>query len=91
MCATTRGRSSTSQWASIPITLDTDSPAFRRGLERLYRISNAIAAAKERGGPLGQLTRAAYGVAGLVTFAQLYLLPTLRHDLPSSIRMRPAW
>ena len=75
----------------FPITLDTDHPAFRRGLERLHRISDAIAAAKAQGGIVGTVKRGAWAVAGLATFARLYVLPTKRHDLPVSVRMHPAW
>ena len=50
-----------------------------------------MAAAKARGGVIGRLRQAACAVAGVVTFARLYLMPTLRHELPQSVRMRPAW
>ncbi len=75
----------------FPVTLDTDHPAFRRGLERLFAISNAMAEAKRRGGVVGTLKRAALALAGLGTFARLYLLPVQRHDLPREIRVQPAW
>jgi magnesium-protoporphyrin IX monomethyl ester (oxidative) cyclase len=75
----------------FPISLDTDNPAFRRGLERLYRLSVKIAEAKASGGLLGRLRQGAYALAGAATFARLYLMPTLRHELPASVRLRPAW
>ncbi|MEO8524690.1 MAG: magnesium-protoporphyrin IX monomethyl ester (oxidative) cyclase [Caldimonas sp.] len=75
----------------FPITLDTDHPTFRRGLERLFVISERMAAAKARGGVIGKLRQAGCAIAGVATFARLYFLPTLRHDLPHSVRMRPAW
>ncbi len=75
----------------FPVTLDVDHPAFRRGLERLFEISQAMAAAKARGGVLGRLRQAAGAVAGVATFARLYFLPVRRHDLPQGVRMRPAW
>jgi magnesium-protoporphyrin IX monomethyl ester (oxidative) cyclase len=75
----------------FPVTLDIDHPAFRRGLERLFEISQSIAAAKARGGVLGRLRQAAGTLAGLATFARLYFLPVRHHDLPQGVRMRPAW
>jgi magnesium-protoporphyrin IX monomethyl ester (oxidative) cyclase len=75
----------------FPITLDIDHPSFRAGLERLFRISTALTAAKARGGVLGRLQQAGWAVAGVATFVRLYLLPTRRHELPRQVRMQPAW
>ena len=75
----------------FPITPDIDHPAFRRGLERLFEISTAMAAAKERGGVVATVRRAGLALAGLATFTRLYFLPVQRHDLPSTIRVQPAW
>jgi magnesium-protoporphyrin IX monomethyl ester (oxidative) cyclase len=75
----------------FPITLDIDHPVFRRGLERLFQISTAMAEAKARGGLIGTVRRAGLAISGLATFARLYLLPVQRHDLPAQIRMQPAW
>ena len=75
----------------FPIMLDIDHPAFRAGLERLFRISTALAAAKARGGITGRLQQAGWAVAGVATFVRLYVLPTHRHELPRQVRMQPAW
>jgi len=75
----------------FPITLDIDSPVFRTGLERLFHLSTKIAAAKARGGLVGRLLQAGYSLAGVATFARLYVLPTVRHEVPQSVRMQPAW
>ena len=69
----------------FPITLD------RRGLTRLFEISQAMAVAKARGGIVGRLQQAGCALAGVATFVRLYCLPVLRHDLPATVRMRPAW
>ena len=63
----------------------------RAGLERLFLLSTKIAAAKARGGFVGRARQAGYAVAGALTFARLYLLPTVRHPVPQSVRMQPAW
>ncbi len=75
----------------FPLTLDTDNPKFRAGLERLFRISTAVDAAKAQGGIVGKIKQAAWSVAGLVSFGRLYLLPTVPNELPKSVRMAPAW
>jgi magnesium-protoporphyrin IX monomethyl ester (oxidative) cyclase len=75
----------------FPLTLDTDNPVFRAGLERLFRISNALAAAKAQGGVIGRVKQAGWTLAGLATFVRLYVLPTKPNALPLQVRMAPAW
>ncbi len=75
----------------FPVSLDIDHPAFRRGLERLRHISARVDAAKEQGGVVGLVKRGWWSLAGVATFARLYLLPVNRHALPEQIRMAPAW
>ena len=75
----------------FPISLDTDHPAFRAGLERLFRLQTAITAARAQGGVIGKLKQAGLALAGAATFARLYLMPVKRHDLPVQIRVAPAW
>ena len=71
--------------------LDTDSPRFARGLERMRRIAVAIDAAKKRGGVVGAVKRVALMGAAAVSFARLYLTPVKRNEAPASVRMVPAW
>jgi magnesium-protoporphyrin IX monomethyl ester (oxidative) cyclase len=75
----------------FPLTLDIENPAFRAGLARLFQISQRVASAKAEGGVLGRLRQAAWSVAGVVTFARLYLLPTVRNELPPQVRVAPVW
>ena len=75
----------------FPVTLDLDHPAFRAGLDRLWRLSESIAAARKRGGPVGQLRRAALTAAAAATFMRLYLLPAKANALPKQVRLQPAW
>ena len=75
----------------FPLTLDTDHPAFRAGLDRLFHIAQALAAAKARGGLGGRLAQLGLAAQGLATFARLYCLPVKRNDLPAQVRMAPAW
>jgi magnesium-protoporphyrin IX monomethyl ester (oxidative) cyclase len=75
----------------FPLTLDTDNPLFRKGLEQLYRISVEVSKAKARGGVFGFLKRGVWSVAGLAVFARLYCMRTIPNELPQSARMAPAW
>jgi magnesium-protoporphyrin IX monomethyl ester (oxidative) cyclase len=75
----------------FPFTLDLDNPKFHQGLEQLRTIAVRMAAAQARGGLLGQVQRVGLAASAAMTFARLYLLPVHRHDLPSQVRMAPAW
>jgi magnesium-protoporphyrin IX monomethyl ester (oxidative) cyclase len=75
----------------FPVMLDIDNSAFRRGLERLFQLQTRMDAAKKRGGIIGNLQRAGCAAAALVTFGRLYMLPVLRNELTTDVRMAPAW
>jgi magnesium-protoporphyrin IX monomethyl ester (oxidative) cyclase len=75
----------------FPISLDTDLPAFRAGLDKLFRIQQRIDAAKARGGIVGKLQQGVAALQGVATFARLYLLPVKHHALPAQVRVAPAW
>ncbi len=75
----------------FPLALDIDHPRFRAGLARLVRISEASAAAKERGGIGGAIRRAGLGIAAGFTLASLYVLPTRKTVVPEQVRLAPAW
>jgi magnesium-protoporphyrin IX monomethyl ester (oxidative) cyclase len=75
----------------FPISLDTDAPAFRAGLSRLFDLQTRIDAAKARGGILGKLAQAGLAVMAFGTFIRLYMMPVKRHDLPVQVRVAPSW
>jgi magnesium-protoporphyrin IX monomethyl ester (oxidative) cyclase len=75
----------------FPLSLNIDDPRFRAGLVRLHGLSLKIESAKAQGGLIGKLKHAACALAGVATFARMYLLPVHRHDLPAQVRMAPAW
>jgi magnesium-protoporphyrin IX monomethyl ester (oxidative) cyclase len=75
----------------FPISLDTDSPAFRAGLTTLVACSEGYARAKAEGGVLGLVKRAGHALRGGVTFVRLFLHPVKKHALPAEIRVAPAW
>ncbi|MEM8983286.1 MAG: magnesium-protoporphyrin IX monomethyl ester (oxidative) cyclase [Pseudomonadota bacterium] len=75
----------------FPFTLNIDDPRFRRGMDRLRRLSEASEAAKQRGGLIGRVKLAGIGVAAMATFARMYMLPVNRNVLPDEVRMVPTW
>jgi magnesium-protoporphyrin IX monomethyl ester (oxidative) cyclase len=75
----------------FPLTLDTDHPKFRMRMERMRRLSDAMASQKTRGGLLSLVRRAGLLTALAATFVSLYLMPTQTNALPGTVRLAPAW
>ena len=75
----------------FPLSLDTDLPAFRAGMDRLCTIAAVNDLAKARGGVIGRLQQGLCAARATLCFARLYLLPTKTHDLPREMRVAPAW
>ncbi|MFZ0425752.1 MAG: magnesium-protoporphyrin IX monomethyl ester (oxidative) cyclase [Xanthobacteraceae bacterium] len=75
----------------FPLVLDLDNPAFRLGIDRLWRIAEEIAATKEKGGVWSRVKRLGLGITGAATFARLLLLPAKGNVLPQRITLAPAW
>ena len=75
----------------FPVSLDTDHPAFRAGLDKLFRTSQRLDAAKARGGLIGRLQQGLLAASAVGTFARLFLMPVKHHELPRDVRVAPAW
>ncbi|GAB5414645.1 MAG: magnesium-protoporphyrin IX monomethyl ester (oxidative) cyclase [Congregibacter sp.] len=75
----------------FPLTLNTDDPRFRRGLEKLLEINKKMTIAKEKGGLGGKLRATGLSISAGLTFARMYLLPTQSNELPADARLTPAW
>ncbi len=74
----------------FPLVLDIDNPRFHRGLEKLRRINEAVAALPAKG--IGtRLKKVGYTIAAASAFLGLYTIPTVENDLPETSRMQPAW
>ncbi len=75
----------------FPLTLDTDHPTFRAGLDRLAAIGQASAEAREQGGLVGGLKRLGLMAAAGATLLRMYLIPSKPNQAPQRIRLVPAW
>jgi magnesium-protoporphyrin IX monomethyl ester (oxidative) cyclase len=75
----------------FPLQLDTDSPTFRRRMDRLARAAAAMADAKARGGVTSWVKRAGLAVVAGATFVSLYLAPTRSNEVPAQVRLTPSW
>lgn len=75
----------------FPFTLDIDNPAFLRNLNRLLALSRENEALKQRGGLGARLARVGVAAKAALAFGRLYCMPTVRNELPSNVRMVPAW
>ncbi len=75
----------------FPLTLDIDAPAFRAGMERLWQVSRALAAARAQGGVLARLKQVGLTAAAAATILRLYLVPAKPNELPARVRLAAAW
>ncbi len=75
----------------FPVELDIDHPAFRAGLERMRRITEAKRDARRQGGVMGKLRGIGLTLAAGATFLRVYFLPVKQNAMPSVVRLVPAW
>jgi magnesium-protoporphyrin IX monomethyl ester (oxidative) cyclase len=50
-----------------------------------------MSAAKARGGLIGRLQQAYSAAGAALCFGRMYLLPTIKHELPQQMRVAPSW
>lgn len=75
----------------FPIELDTDDVRFRNAMEDLRLASVGIENAKARGGMAGGAQKLLYMAKAGVAFGRMYLMRPRSNELPSQIRLSPAW
>ena len=75
----------------FPITLDIDHPRWMRNLKRLQKASVDIDAAKKRGGIGGFVGRMWGSARAARAFVALYTIPSVRHEVPQTTRLQPAY
>ncbi|MEM1174235.1 MAG: magnesium-protoporphyrin IX monomethyl ester (oxidative) cyclase [Pseudomonadota bacterium] len=75
----------------FPVSLNLDDERFWKGMDKLVAINERIATAKQQGGLVNMLRRGVLNVSGALVFARLYMLPVVKHELPSNVRLAPIW
>jgi len=75
----------------FPVTLNTDDPRFRAGMERIRKCSDKMYAYKSTGKLLDSVKAGGMLVNIAATFARMYLLPVNRKELPAESRLEPSW
>ena len=75
----------------FPLVLDLDNPALLEGFRRMERISRRMQAASAKGGIAGRVGKAWWGCAAGVNFLRMYMIPTVKNDLPETSRLQPVW
>ncbi|MGR3272932.1 magnesium-protoporphyrin IX monomethyl ester (oxidative) cyclase [Thalassococcus profundi] len=75
----------------FPITLDIEHPRWQPTLEALQAANVQIAAGKKAGGFGGKLTELGGSLKAALAFVKLYTIPTVKHRVPESTRLEPAY
>lgn len=75
----------------FPVTLEADTPAFRRGLHKLFVLSEKLGHLRGQKGVAAAAKRAAYSAQAGATFLRLLLTPGRKDALPADMRLKPAW
>ena len=75
----------------FPLTLDLDHPAFLPGLDRLFRIAQAIDRCKLAGGAWPRLRQVGLALGAVAIFVRLYWIAPVPNAVPAQPRLAPAW
>jgi magnesium-protoporphyrin IX monomethyl ester (oxidative) cyclase len=75
----------------FPHTIDTESEEFWSLLNRMWRNTDAMRKAEEKGGVFSSVKVALLKAANALTFVQLFLRPPHKQELPADVRMQPVW
>ena len=75
----------------FPLELDIHHKRWRPNLDRMNRAFIAMDAAKRRGGIGGKLAGWRAAATAAASFVALYTIPSIKHDLPASVRLEPTY
>ncbi|SLN32365.1 magnesium-protoporphyrin IX monomethyl ester (oxidative) cyclase [Pseudooctadecabacter jejudonensis] len=75
----------------FPLMLDIENPRWQRNLERMQRANVQIAQGKKAGGFGGFVKRMIGSARAGAAFVSLYTIPAIKHDVPDSTVLRPAY
>ncbi|MEM7507843.1 MAG: magnesium-protoporphyrin IX monomethyl ester (oxidative) cyclase [Pseudomonadota bacterium] len=75
----------------FPVELDLENPRFKTLLVRMNEIFQAMEDARRQGGPIGWVRKVGLGARAGLTFAQLYLIPVKKNEIPETSKLVPVW
>ena len=75
----------------FPHTIDTESQAFWDLMGTMWRNTDAMRQAEERGGMLASVKVMFLKAANVLTFARLFLRAPHKQELPADVRLQPTW
>ena len=75
----------------FPITLAWDHPSFKKGLDRLFEISEKLGQLRSKPGLAARAQRGLLSAQAGATFLRLLAMPGRRAPLPAEIRLAPAY
>ena len=75
----------------FPFKLDQDHHKFLPLLRKIAHYVNAMGEAKAAGGVGGKLKAAGYALGAGFAFVRLYALPVIDNNVPTTVRLTPAW
>jgi magnesium-protoporphyrin IX monomethyl ester (oxidative) cyclase len=75
----------------FPHTIDTESEAFWDLLGTMWKNTDAMRKAEERGGFMSSVKVVLLKAANVLTFARLYFRSPHKQALPADVRLQPTW
>ncbi len=75
----------------FPLMLDIEHPRWQRNLVRMQRANVLIADGKKAGGVGGFVKRITGSARAAAAFLSLYTIPAIKHDVPETTRLEPAY
>ncbi len=75
----------------FPHTIDTESEAFWALMDRMWKNTDAMRKAEEKGGLLSSIKVAMLKASNVLVFARLYLRAPVKQALPADVRLQPTW
>jgi magnesium-protoporphyrin IX monomethyl ester (oxidative) cyclase len=75
----------------FPIALDMKNPRWDRGLRSMNKAFQDMDKAKKRGGVMGAIGKMRAGTRALLTFINLYTIPSKKVECPEDPRLEPVW
>jgi magnesium-protoporphyrin IX monomethyl ester (oxidative) cyclase len=76
---------------TFPVSLDIDSPAFRKGMDNFLTIATKMNDLKGKTGIFAKARKLGLQAQAGLTFVSLFLMRPIRHELPADVSLAPSW